>query len=310
MTDRTLVITGANGFVGAHVAEAAARNGHTVWAVGREPRPRDALAPHVDEYFSADLYSTWPVPTGRVDAVIHLAGLAAVGPSFTRPQQYLDVNSGIMTTMSEALLTGGGHPRVVVVSSGSVYAPPSVDASALDENAPLTPTSPYAVAKILVETQADYYSRRGLDTVIARPFNHIGPGQGRGFLVPDLAASLEDLPEGVPLTVGNLDAARDYTDVRDVAEAYLTLAFAATHDHHIYNVATGVSHTGHEVLRVIAEALNRPVPPLVTDPARLRPNDPQRITGNAHRLNSEFGWNPTITWQSSVSDYVAAAPLN
>uniref|UniRef100_UPI00135B0767 NAD-dependent epimerase/dehydratase family protein n=1 Tax=Microbacterium sp. 18062 TaxID=2681410 RepID=UPI00135B0767 len=258
MTGRVLVITGANGFVGTHLAAIAAAEGVTVWAVGRENDPGPALAPHCAEYFSADLVSTWNVPEGA-DGVVHLAGLAAVGPSFSHPQRYLQVNSGIMTTMSEALLTQSKRPRVVVVSSGSVYAPPA-SADPIDETGPVAANSPYAVAKILVETQAAYYASRGLDTVIARPFNHIGPGQGPGFLIPDLTASLRALPPGESLSVGNLSAARDYTDVRDVARAYLTLAFAAEHHHPLYNVASGTAHTGHAVLETIAAALKRPLP--------------------------------------------------
>ncbi|WDG18745.1 NAD-dependent epimerase/dehydratase family protein [Microbacterium sp. Clip185] len=299
----TLVITGANGFVGSHLAAIAHADGHTVWAVGRETAPGPRLAPHADEYVSADLQTDWPVPEGA-DAIVHLAGLAAVGPSFADPQRYLTVNSTITTRMCETLLTHSHRPRVVVVSSGSVYATPAPDET-VSETDPTTPNSPYAVAKLLVETQARYYGTRGLDTLIARPFNHIGPGQGPGFLIPDLTASLQALPSGAALPVGNLDAARDYTDVRDVARAYLTLALAPTHQHDLYNVATGTSHTGHEILHAIATALERPAPRLVVDESRLRPNDPPRITGDANRLRTEFGWTPTIDYTTSIADYIA-----
>lgn len=301
----TLVITGVNGFVGSHLAAIAHTDGHTVWGVGRETTPASAVAPHLDEYIAADLSEHWPVPDGA-DAIIHLAGLAAVGPSFQHPQRYLNINSAIMTRMCETLLAQQQHPRVVVVSSGSVYATPAPDET-VTETSPTTPNSPYAVAKLLVETQARYYATRGLDTLIARPFNHIGPGQGPGFLIPDLTAALRALPEGDTLTIGNLTAARDYTDVRDVARAYLTLALAPTHQHDLYNVATGTSHTGHDVLAAIATALGRPIPPLVVDESRLRPNDPPRITGNANRLRDEYGWTPTIDYTTSITEYVEAS---
>lgn len=301
---RRLVITGANGFVGTHLAQVAAADGAEVWAIAREPEPRESLAPFATRYYAADLEHEWPV-TDDADAVVHLAGLAAVGPSFDQPQRYLTVNSGLMTTMSESLRARASRPRVVVVSTGAVYAPPARD-HALDEEAATTTGSPYAVAKLLVEMQAAYYASRGLDTVIARPFNHIGPGQGPGFLVPDLAAAVGSLPAGASLAVGNLDAARDYTDVRDVARAYLALAFAPEHRHPLYNVASGRSHTGHEVLETIASALGRQVPPLEVDPRRLRPNDPPRITGDAGRLRAEFGWSPQIDWRTSIADFLAS----
>jgi GDP-4-dehydro-6-deoxy-D-mannose reductase len=299
---RTLVITGANGFVGGHLAAVAAQAGVEVWAVGRESEPDARLAAHCDRYYSADLLQEWPVPPGA-DAVVHLAGLAAVGASFAQPQRYLDVNSGITTTMCEALLGQGDRPRVVVVSSGSVYSSPR-DATPLSESSELAASSPYAVAKILVETQAAYYARRGLDTVIARPFNHIGPGQGPGFIVPDLAADLRALPAGQPMRVGNLAAARDFTDVRDVARAYLLLALSPKHAHHIYNVASGESHTGFEVLAEIARSLGRTIPETIVDQSRLRPDDPPTIAGDSTRLRDEFSWAPTVDWRTSVRERV------
>ena len=301
----TLVITGVNGFVGTHLAALAHQAGHRVIGIGRESEPSSELAANLDHYLAADLYETWPV-TEPVDAIVHLAGLAAVGPSFREPQRYIEVNSGIMTRMCETLLAQHQSPRVVVVSSGAVYAPPA-GATPVSEDSPLSYTSPYAVAKILVENQARYYATRGLDTIIARPFNHIGPGQGPGFLIPDLIAAIKALPENDSITVGNLDTARDYTDVRDVATAYLTLAFAHTHQHDTYNVATGTAHTGREVLTTIAKALGRPVPPTTVDPARLRPNDPLTIVGDATRLRNEYDWEPAVAWTQSIEERIAQA---
>ncbi|WHE35751.1 NAD-dependent epimerase/dehydratase family protein [Microbacterium sp. BDGP8] len=303
MTGRTLLITGSNGFVGPHVAATAAGHGLRVWATGREAKPSDRLAPHCDEYFSRDLSKEWRIPA-EVDLVVHLAGLAAVGPSFERPQEYISVNSSIMTNMCEALMAANRRPRMVVVSSGSVYAPPRDESTALDESAPVSASSPYAVAKMLVESQAAYYARRGLDTIVARPFNHIGPGQASGFLVPDLAQSLDALPPEQSLEAGNLHAARDFTDVRDVASAYVTLSVAPSHDHDLYNVASGAAHNGFDVLATICDASNRPVPEVRIDPGRLRPSDPMRIVGDARRLTAEFGWKPAIPWTQSIRDYL------
>lgn len=299
----TLVITGANGFVGPHLANAAYQAGHRVIGIGRETAPSRALSPYIHEYLPADLYSTWPV-SEPVDAIVHLAGLAAVGPSFAEPQRYIDTNSGIMTRMCEALRTLDASPRVVVVSSGSVYAP-AADGIALSEESVTAPTSPYTIAKVLVELQAEYYASLGLDTVVARPFNHIGPCQGSGFIVPDLAGSLRQLPDDVALQVGNLAAERDYTDVRDVVQAYLALAFAPTHRHAVYNVASGTCHSGYEILEAVAEALNRPLPEIRVDPARLRPNDQSQVRGDSSRLRDEFGWKPTIDYRASIKDFAA-----
>jgi Nucleoside-diphosphate-sugar epimerases len=299
---RTLVVTGASGFVGAHVVRLAHEAGDRVWAIGREAEVPDTISPFCDRYAGADLARGWPIHE-PVDAVIHLAGLAAVGPSFAEPQRYIETNSAIMTGMCESLMISSPAARVVVVSSGAVYLPRS--APITEEDATVA-GSPYVVSKLLVELQAQYYARRGLDAVVARPFNHIGPGQGPGFLVPDLTASLRALRDGEPLTVGNLDSARDYTDVRDVARAYLLLASAPEHEHFLYNICSGTAQTGHEVLEAVAAALRVPVPPLRVDASRLRPGDPERISGSSARLRSELGWSPTFHWADSVRESVEA----
>ena len=305
MTPRTIVITGVNGFVGTHVARIAAGLGHRVWGIGREEEPSGAAKPFCARYFSADLAAHWPV-SGDADALIHLAGLASVGPSFSSPQRYLNVNSAIMTTMCESLLTSDARPRVVVVSSGSVYAAPS-PGSSLVETSPVSMSSPYAMSKVLVEMQAEYYRSRGLDTVVVRPFNHIGPGQTAGFLVPDLMRAIRTVEAGHALTVGRLDTRRDYTDVRDVATAYLTLALAESHEHDVYNVASGVSRSGTEMLAAIAAELGEITPPAQTDPGKVRPNDPPEIAGDARRIRDEFAWEPRIDWLTSIRDFVSTS---
>lgn len=301
---RTIVVTGANGFVGSHVVALAAQRGLSVWAIGRESGPSADVSAHADRYFSADLAEGWPVHDA-VDAVVHLAGLAAVGPSFANPQRYIEINSRIMTHLGESLLESGARPRLVVVSSGAVYAP--TPSGTVDETSATFASSPYVVAKLLVEQQCRYYAGRGLDVVAARPFNHIGPGQSRGFIVPDLAAAVGHASVDDPIRVGNLAARRDYTDVRDVASAYLTLATAPSHAHDLYNISTGASQSGEDILRVIGETLGRTDFRIEIDPARIRPNDPPRIAGDSTRLREEFGWVPTVAWEQSVRDYIASA---
>lgn len=305
---KTLVITGVDGFVGHHLAAAAAAEGWRVIGVSYSPAMSPALAPLLSRFYSADLRTHWPVQE-PADAIVHLAGLAAVGPSFADPQLYIEANSAMVTNMCEALLkrTDQAKPaRIVGVSTGAVYAAPRTDRP-LDEEAPTAVTSPYVVSKLLLENQLAYYSARGLDAVIARPFNHIGPGQATGFLVPDLTAAMRKREPGEPLVAGDLSTARDYTDVRDVAAAYLLLAGADRHEQSVYNIASGRSVEGRQILAWIARSMGVPEPDVRVDPNRLRAVDVPRITGSAQRLRAEFGWRPLIDIQRSIEDYVGNA---
>ena len=256
--------------------------------------------PLVAEYHRADLTEGVP-DVGTVDAVVHLAGLAAVGPSFDDPQRYLEVNSGIMTHLGEWLVDAGSSARVVVVSTGAVYE--GQQPQPLSETSAVRLGSPYVISKRLVEMQAEYYRTRGIDVVVARPFNHIGPGQVTGFLIPDLYAQLVG---GGEVAVGNLSSSRDYTDVRDVCRAYRLLTETPSLAHGLYNVCSGQSVVGHEILRLVAEAVGRDDVATQTDAALLRPDDASAITGSAARLHTETGWKPQLTVEESIADFVAA----
>ncbi len=306
MTIRSLVITGVEGFVGRHLATIAHQRGLRVTGIMRTPiDPGDELLSLLDETVPVDLTEGWP--DVDADAIVHLAGLAAVGPSFDEPQRYIETGSAIVTHMCESLLRRRGSVRrVVAVSSGAVYA--SGSGEPFDESATVAVTSPYVVSKLLVETQFAYYASRGLDVAVARPFNHIGPGQGPGFLVPDLISKLRTLEAGEPLAVGDLGTARDYTDVRDVAAAYLDLLEVPSHEQLIYNIASGVARTGEEILAEIASAMGVPVPEVQIDQSRIRPGDARRIVGDAHRLRRETGWEPKISFSQSIRDAVASTP--
>jgi GDP-4-dehydro-6-deoxy-D-mannose reductase len=302
MTGR-LVITGVDGFVGRHLAHAAAAAGLDVFGISRSIVDDPALLGLLSGHAAADLRERWPREAPTDAPIVHLAGLAAVGPSFDSPQEYLSGNSAMVTNMCEALLEAGTSPRIVAVSSGAVYA--HDEESARSESDAVAFTSPYVVSKALVENQLAYYRRRGLDAIVARPFNHVGPGQGRGFIVPDLLAGLRALPEGGALTVGNLATRRDYTDVRDVVRAYIALATAPALAHDLYNVASGTSRSGSDILALLCGALGIRIPELVVDPARIRATDPLMIVGAADRIRTDVGWQATIPLETTIEDVVS-----
>jgi GDP-4-dehydro-6-deoxy-D-mannose reductase len=290
-----VTVSGVGGFVGAHLVRELTGHGHQVVGLGKGPLSPDVEA-LVDRYIDVDLAKEWPDTSA--DAVVHLAGLSAVGPSFADPQRYLHGNSAPMTQLAENLLVSGARPRVVVVSTGAVYAP----GVQVDEDAPIRTSSPYVVSKLLLEAQCSYYRARGLDVVVMRPFNHIGPGQQPGFLLPDL---LQGVAAG-SLTVGNLDTRRDYTDVRDVARAYRLAVEAPFVRAPVLNVSSGRSVSGREVLDLVARELGVQ-PEVIVDPARLRPDDPADISGDSTLIDTELGWRPDIDLTTTVRDALAAS---
>jgi GDP-4-dehydro-6-deoxy-D-mannose reductase len=304
MNTQRIVITGINGFVGHHLARELASNNISVIGIGHDANVAPDLADIVNEYYSADLIEEWPA-IENIDAVVHLAGLAAVGPSFDNPQRYLNSNSAMVTNMCEYFLTQEKKPRILVVSSGAVYS--SDQEMPITENSQVGFSSPYAVSKILTENQCAYYRKRGLDCIIARPFNHIGPGQGNGFLLPDVTTSLKAAKEnGTSLMVGNLKTKRDYTDVRDVANAYRLLITAPTLTHTVYNVCSGKSTSGEEILALIQKNTGITDVPVEVDQSKIRPNDPMDIYGSTAWLVNDTNWKPAFSLEQTVSDYISA----
>ncbi len=298
-----IVITGINGFVGHHLAKELRDNGHDVIGIGRDETVSEKINNLVNEYHAADLVKEWPA-LSNIDGVIHLAGLAAVGPSFDNPQLYINANSAMVTNLCEYYMKSDKKPRIIVVSSGAIY--DSNQPMPITEESKIGFNSPYAVSKILTENQAAYYRGRGLDCLIARPFNHIGPGQGDGFLVPALATGLlKARTANEPLSVGNLKTRRDYTDVRDVAKAYRMLIETPELSHSTYNVCSGNSTSGEEMLAIIQDAMNIHDVTVEVDQSKIRPNDPMDIYGDSSALQTDTGWRPSIELATTIADYTA-----
>lgn len=297
--ERTIAVTGVTGFVGKHLTNELHDLGHKVFGISRE-----GACDFVDDYSRSDLAIEWPEDVSDVDVVIHLAGLAAVGPSFDDPQTYINLNSAMVTHMCEYFLKQDKKPRIVIISSGSVYDPSQ--SLPISENGKIGFNSPYSVSKILVENQVEYYRTRGLDCVVVRPFNHIGPDQLPGFLVPDLYEKISAASQGAAISVGNLETRRDYTDVRDIVRAYGKLALADNLNYSLYNVCSGESLSGIEMFELIKKATNRPDVSYQVDQSLVRPTDIPEITGSSSRLQEELGWKPEIAIEQTIRDFVAS----
>jgi len=304
-----ILVTGINGFVGGHLAEQLAAKGNSVVGVGMDQELNKRLDAHVSDYYQCDLSDTEQVrslPLANVDGVINLAGLAAVGLSFDDPELYMRVNTSVLRTICDvALEQHADQLRILAISSGAVYS--SKQAMPLTEESLLDPqSSPYSASKIAMEEVAQEYRDKGVDCLVARPFNHIGPGQMEGFLLPDLYAKVTKVQrEGGKLLVGNLTTKRDYTDVRDVANAYIALMSEKKLEDSVFNVCSGRSVSGEQVLGMLLHELDYDMTPEV-DESQFRPSDAPDLYGDNSRLNSQTGWFPSLDIRQTIADFVAS----
>lgn len=304
-----VIVTGVNGFVGKHLVNTLIEEGFAVVGVGREERASPRLATRLNEYYACDLSDYEQVaklPLSQTAALINLAGLAAVGPSFDQPELYMRVNTAVLDAVCRAAIEQKATDlRIISISSGAVYS--SQQLMPLAEESTLAPeSSPYAASKIAMEELSLKYRGEGLDCIVARPFNHVGPGQLPGFILPDLYQKIAEARSSGQKTinVGNLTTRRDYTDVRDVAKAYVNLIKAETLPHGIYNVCTGRSLSGEMILSMLLTELGATDIEPVVDETLFRPSDTPDLYGDNSRLKTDTGWSPQIPIEQTIHDFV------
>jgi GDP-4-dehydro-6-deoxy-D-mannose reductase len=301
---RRVLITGASGFAGGHLAAACAAAGDAVVTLSRSDR-----APGSGRELVADLLDAAAtraaVAAAAPDVVYHLAALAHVGRSWRDPGATLAHNQAMSLNVLEAVCAEAPAAVLVAVSSGEVYGPP--ESLPVDERAPLRPQNPYAVSKAAGDLLAGFYAdAHGLRVVRPRAFNHAGPGQPPLYALASftlqVAAGLEAGDDPIRLVTGNPDARRDFTDVRDVVRAYRLLADAG--EPGVFNVCSGRSASARELLSALADATGAEIEHVV-DPALVRAHEVMEIRGSAERLRAATGWEPEIPLATTLADTVA-----
>lgn len=293
-----ILVTGINGFVGKHLArELASRDIHVIGVGHRESAVSNDIASSVAEYYQCDVSDPAQVaelPLEKLNSIINLAGLANVGASFDNPELYMKVNVEVLSVLGKALYKTNPTARMIAVSTGALYDPNQP--MPLSENSQvITKGSPYALSKLAMEEAGQKLRKTGQDCIVVRPFNHIGPGQGFGFLIPDLANKLMSAdPHNPRIQAGNLKTIRDYTDVRDIAKAYADLATSETLSYTVYNVCSGTGRSGENIVEALCDALNIDYRKLQidVDQALIRPTDPAEIFGMHDNITDDTGWKP------------------
>ena len=305
MNDRfgPVLVTGAAGFAGSHLIEHLTGGARIVaWSrsAERPPAPSTRTAWQQVDLLDRDRVRQ-AIRDLRPSHVYHCAGAPHVARSWHDTAEPLAKNALTTHYLLDALRRADVACRVLLPGSATVYA---ASASPLHEERPLAPASPYAFSK-LAQEQLGLRARRedGIDVIVTRSFNHTGPRQSADFAAPGMARQIARLERGAAepaIKVGNLDAERDLTDVRDIVRAYALLMERGTPGT-VYNVASGVGRPMRAVLDALVARARVPVR-IEIDPSRLRPNDNAVLVGDATRLRHATGWSPEVSFDRMLDD--------
>lgn len=304
---KRVLITGADGFVGRWLTKFLIERGADVMGLGLHP-PKERTPWDSCRYEVCDVTDREGlfclVDDFRPHWVFHLAAQSSVKRSWEEPDLTFRVALFGQEYLFRALLESGLDPVVLVACSAEEYGVVDEGELPLAEEQPLRPTSPYALSKVIQDYHAQFaYRSLGLRTIRARAFNVTGPGQPSHFVVADFARQIAEVESGLrkPLMeVGNLDARRDFCDVRDLVRAYLLLADRGRPGE-AYNICSGVDRTIKSVLDELVAMSEVPIQ-VEVDPAKFRKVDVPVLRGDPRKIERETGWRAAIPFEKTLKD--------
>jgi len=305
-----ILITGIGGFVGNHLTRYLNYEGHEISGLdyANVEIPEEFKSFENFKSFEGDLRDEKIIAEildeTKPDAIFHLAAQSSVKISFENPQETFSDNLFGTLNLLEAISKLDYEIRTLVISSSEVYGKLTPEECPVEEDHPLRPVNPYAVSKAAVDLMAyQYYKAYNLPIYVARAFSHSGPGQKTVGVLSDWAfqiAKIElDLSPPV-LKVGNLDVQRDYTDVRDVVKAYMSI-IEKGEPGKPYNVCRGTGYRLSDLLEKYQSMARKEIK-AQTDQSRMRPVDIPILTGSNKRLTGDTGWQPQIDIETTLSD--------
>lgn len=302
---RTLVI-GATGFVGGHLLAECRRRGDTLlgtYRPGEDVPPGDGVEWHGVDVLRSDTLER-AIELTRPDGIVHLAGQANVALGNRDPVGTFRINAEGTLRMLEAVRCQARGARVIVVTSAELYGAVSPEDLPVREDCTPVPRTPYGVSKAAADVAAMQAGRDGnLDVVRVRPFNHVGPGQRRGFVAPDFASQVAAIEQGQAppeLMVGNLSARRDFTDVRDIVRGYRDALEHGVRGE-VYNLCSGRSVAIEEIVTYLVERAEVDIE-ILRDETRLRPADVPEFRGDPAKAERDLGWKAKIPLEVSLAD--------
>jgi GDP-4-dehydro-6-deoxy-D-mannose reductase len=305
-----VLITGISGFAGSHLAELALSKGAKVFGIIRWRSRRENIEDIEDqiELIDCDLKDATSVRNclvkSRPDLIFHLAAQSFVPTSWHAPVETLCTNIIGQVNIFEAVRDLEMKPRIQLACSSEEYGMVYEDEIPIKEDNPLRPLSPYAVSKVTQDMLGyQYFMSYGMEVIRTRAFNHTGPRRGYVFVTSDFAKQIAEIEKGKREPVihtGNLEARRDFSDVRDVVRAYwLALEKGKAGD--VYNIASGRVVTIKEMLDILLSKSTARVK-TKQDPSRMRPSDVELLVGDSSKITEQTGWKPEIPLEKTLED--------
>jgi len=302
-----ILVTGASGFVGQYLIRELVSRGGDIYAACYQPHPTLTKLLGEDHVFPGDLtdhsYVKQLISGIRPDIIYHLAALSIVHHDVPTARRALENNLGLQYNLLEEVRQLAPSARLMAICSGNIYGKVNQDELPIKESTPIRPLNAYSVSKLSQEILAlQYFYAHSLDVVILRPFNHTGPGQTDNFVIPAFAKQFAAIKKGQQdpiIKVGNLDTARDFTDVEDMVQAYLVAADNCKSGE-IYNIGSGKASKIIDILSMMREISGLTVE-IEVEPNRQRGVDVPILMADATKFREATGWQPKIPFKETLA---------
>ncbi|MGG4000402.1 GDP-mannose 4,6-dehydratase [Anoxybacillus kestanbolensis] len=301
-----VLVTGASGFVGKHLINELKNRNYDIYAAVREFT--DSLPNYVKQVkFNLENIGSLNefLSSEQPHAIVHLAAISKVTDSWEAPVETFKINTIGTVSLVQSVINYSPKTKILSIGSSEEYGLTAYYNEIVSEFMPCNPQNPYAMSKFVAGNVAIQLAHKhGIKLIHVRPFNHFGPGQDIGFVISDFCsqiAKIEANRQEAVIKVGNLDAERDFTDVRDVVRAYAMLLEKEFIKNGIYNVSSGKPRKISDILNTLLSNSTKKIE-VVIDKKKFRPIEIQRFVGDSSKIYQEVGWKPLYNIDESLRE--------